>query len=92
MPNGYTDRVFKGEFCGVYEIAEFAKVTKAQIAHWLRTDWFPRPVDEPKMGRVWRYQDVVAALTEKGYPREPKKSGKRAFEKRYSLDSVPTEE
>lgn len=77
MPSGYTEREWKGQFCGVYEIAKFANVSKAQIAHWNREEWFPKPIDEPQMGRIWSYPEVVKALTEKGYPREEGRSGKK---------------
>lgn len=88
MPSGYADTVFQGEFCGTYEIAEYAKVTKAQIAHWLRTDWFPKPVSKPRMGRVWNYREVVAALEARGYPRPVDETGKKITKKRYSLAAV----
>ena len=90
MPSGYTDRVFNGDYCGVYEIAEFAKVSKAQVAHWLETEWFPRPLDGPRMGRVWDYKAVVAALAARGYPKDENEGGKRGPRKRYSFDNVPT--
>lgn len=88
MPSGYVERVFKGKFCGTYEIAKFANVSKAQIAHWLKTDWFPKPVDEPAMGRVWDYEVVVAALEAKGYPKEVDEDGNKVKEKRYDLNAV----
>lgn len=92
MPGGYTNRVFKGKFCGVYEIAQFANVSKAQIAHWLDRDWFPAPLDEPAMGRVWNYEEVVAALKARGYPKEVDENGRRLAEKRHIFDAVPTED
>lgn len=91
MPSGHVERAWKGKYCGTYEIARFANVSKAQIAHWLKTDWFPKPVDEPAMGRVWKYKEVVAALEAKGYPRAVDEAGKKVVEKRYSLDAVPGE-
>lgn len=69
MPSGYSDRQWKGVYCGTYEIAKWANVTKAQIAHWAKEDWFPPTVDEPQMGRIWKFEEVKAALEARGYPR-----------------------
>jgi hypothetical protein len=88
MPSGYTDRQWKGQLCGAYEIAKFANVTKAQIAHWCKQDWFPKPVDEPRMGRIWNYQEVVQALSAKGYPREMGADGKKVRQVRLGVPPV----
>lgn len=88
MSSGHTDEEFQGKFCGTYEIAEYANVTKSQISHWLRTDWFPKPLDKARMGRIWSYPEVVAALKERGYPRPVDESGKKIVKKRYSLAAV----
>ncbi len=70
MVSRYPDRVWKQKLCGSTEIAEFAKVTRAQVSHWFKEDWFPRTVDELRMGRVWDYQEVVDVLTQREYPRD----------------------
>lgn len=87
MPSGHIERTWKGELCGVYEIASYAQVTKAQVTHWNKEDWFPKPLDELRMGRVWNYAVVVAALKEKGYPRELDASGKKIARRKYVLSS-----
>jgi hypothetical protein len=89
MPSGYVERVWKGKFCGTKEIADFANVSKAQIAHWLKTDWFPQPVDEPAMGRVWDYKEVVSALAARGYPRVGEKM---TYPKRLAAMLPPVDE
>lgn len=71
MPNGNIKREWKGKLCGASEIAAYANVKTSQVAHWRKkAPWFPEPLDEPRMGTVWDYQVVVAALTEHGYPKE----------------------
>ena len=70
MPNGNIKRSWKQQLCGASEIAAFANVQSSQVAHWRKTDWFPEPVDELRMGTVWDYNAVTKALTERGYPKE----------------------
>ena len=76
MPSGYTDRKWKGDLCGAYEIAAWAQVTKGQVAHWAKEPWFPPTVDEPQMGRIWRFKEVQAVLSERGYPKADKSASK----------------
>lgn len=61
---------WKQDLCGAHEIAQWANVTTAQVTHWAKEDWFPAPADELKMGRVWRFPEVVLVLTERGFPKE----------------------
>lgn len=70
MANGNIRRTWKKKLCGASEIAAFANVTVAQVAHWRKEDWFPAPLDEPRMGSVWDYEQVRLALVAKGYPKE----------------------
>jgi len=88
MPSGYTDRVWKGNFCGAYEIALWANVSKAQVAHWAKEPWFPSTVDEPQMGRIWKFPEVVAVLTERGYPRTEKLPPKPPIRKKKRPEEI----
>lgn len=69
MPNGNIDRNWREKLCGASEIAAFAGVTVAQVAHWRKEEWFPTPLDELRMGTVWDYGQVKAVLSERGYPK-----------------------
>ena len=69
MPRRIENREWKGLIASATEIAAFAGVTRGQVSHWAAQEWFPEPLDEPSCGRVWDYQQVVAALSERGYPR-----------------------
>jgi hypothetical protein len=42
----------------VGEIAQMANTSKQRAAWLTHQSGFPRPVDELKMGTVWRYRDV----------------------------------
>lgn len=70
MPNGNIPRQWKKKLCGASEIADFANVQTSQVAHWRKTDWFPKPIDEPRMGSIWDYKEVTKALSARGYPKE----------------------
>ena len=76
MANDSPPDEWKGEWCGVLEIAQWAGVTKPQVNHWSKADWFPQPLDSPKMGRIYNFKEVVKVLSERGYPREVDASGK----------------
>lgn len=69
MPRRRDSREWKRILCSATEIAEYAGVTRGQITHWAAQDWFPEPIDEPSAGRIWGWDEVVAALSERGYPR-----------------------
>lgn len=62
-------REWKKVLCSSTDIAEYAGVTRAQITHWAKMPWFPEPIDEPCVGRIWSWDAVVKALEEEGYPR-----------------------
>jgi len=66
----YNPPRWKKDLCGAHEIAKWANVTTSQVTHWAKEPWFPEPVDELQMGRVWRFKEVVNVLTERGYPKE----------------------
>lgn len=63
--------VWKKTLAGAKEISEWAGVEPAMVAHWAKTDWFPKPHDELHMGRVYLFSEVVEALSKRGFPKEP---------------------
>lgn len=61
---------WKQKVAGASEIARWANVKPPMVNIWAKEEWFPEVFDCLDMGRVWDFQEVVAVLTKRGYPKE----------------------
>ncbi len=72
------ERIHRGVLAGIKEIAQAACVPTSRADQITKESWFwPQPIDHLAGGTVFSYPDVMACLTERGYPRIHKTIGER---------------